>query len=69
MGHVDGISRHQAVEQAAASWEMKFTASDALAPSGDSSPSLVTSNLRGIAVNGVSLTGAEYDELNTVHWQ
>lgn len=53
MGHVDGIGRLQAVEQTATSWEMNFTASDAIAryivPKGS------------IAVNGVSLTIAEYD--------
>jgi len=53
MGHVDGIGRLQAVEQTANSWEMSFTASDRIAryivPKGS------------IAVNGVSLTIAEYD--------
>ncbi len=53
MGHVDGIGRMQAVEQTATSWEISFTAPDAIAryivPKGS------------IAVNGISLTVAEYD--------
>lgn len=53
MGHVDGIGSLQAVEQTATSWEMSFTTSDAIAryivPKGS------------IAVNGVSLTIAEYE--------
>lgn len=53
MGHVDGIGCLQAVEQTATSWEMSFTAPDAIAryivPKGS------------IAVNGVSLTVADYD--------
>ena len=56
MGHVDGSGRLQAVEQTATSWEMTFTASDALAryivPKGS------------IAVNGVSLTIEEYDPVS-----
>lgn len=62
MGHVDGIGRLQAVEQTATSWEMKFTASDALVPSEGSSPIARYIVPKGsIAVNGVSLTIAEYD--------
>ncbi len=53
MGHVDGIGRLQAVEQTATSWEMIFRANETIAryivPKGS------------IAVNGVSLTIAEYD--------
>lgn len=53
MGHVDGIGCLQAVEQTATSWEMSFTAPDAIAryivPKGS------------IAVNGISLTVADYD--------
>lgn len=53
MGHVDGIGCLQAVEQTATSWEMIFRADEAIAryivPKGS------------IAVNGVSLTIAEYD--------
>lgn len=53
MGHVDGIGCLQAVEQTATSWEMSFTAPDAIAryivPKGS------------IAVNGVSLTVADYE--------
>ena len=53
MGHVDGIGRLQALEQTATSWEMSFTAPSAIAryivPKGS------------IAVNGVSLTVADYD--------
>lgn len=53
MGHVDGVGRLQALEQTATSWEMSFTAADAIAryivPKGS------------IAVNGVSLTVAEYE--------
>lgn len=57
MGHVDGIGSLQEVEQTATSWEMSFTTTDAIAryivPKGS------------IAVNGVSLTIAEYNsELN-----
>lgn len=52
MGHVDGIGSLQEVEQTATSWEMSFTTSEAIAryivPKGS------------IAVNGVSLTIAEY---------
>lgn len=52
MGHVDGIGYLQAVEQTATSWELTFSASEAIAryivPKGS------------IAVNGVSLTIAEY---------
>lgn len=53
MGHVDGIGCLQGLEQTATSWEMSFTASEAIAryivPKGS------------IAVNGVSLTIANYD--------
>lgn len=53
MGHVDGVGRLQALEQTATSWEMSFTTTDAIAryivPKGS------------IAVNGVSLTIADYD--------
>ncbi len=53
MGHVDGTGRMQAVEQTATSWEMTFIAESAIAryivPKGS------------IAVNGISLTVAEYE--------
>lgn len=53
MGHVDGIGYLQALEQTATSWEISFTAPDVIAryivPKGS------------IAVNGVSLTVADYD--------
>jgi riboflavin synthase len=53
MGHVDGVGRMQSVEQTATSWEMTFIAASAIAryivPKGS------------IAVNGISLTVAEYD--------
>jgi riboflavin synthase len=53
MGHVDGTGRMQAVEQTASSWEMTFIAESAIAryivPKGS------------IAVNGISLTVAEYE--------
>lgn len=53
MGHVDGIGYLQALEQTATSWEISFTAPDEIAryivPKGS------------IAVNGVSLTVADYD--------
>lgn len=53
MGHVDGRGRMQAVEQTATSWEMTFIAESAIAryivPKGS------------IAVNGISLTVAEYE--------
>jgi len=53
MGHVDGIGRLQAAEQTATSWEMSFTAPEAIAryivPKGS------------IAVNGISLTVADYN--------
>jgi len=56
MGHVDGTGCLQAVEQTATSWEMSFTTTDAIAryivPKGS------------IAVNGVSLTIADYDPAN-----
>lgn len=52
MGHIDGVGILQSVEQTATSWEMSFTAPDAIAryivPKGS------------IAINGVSLTIAEY---------
>ncbi len=53
MGHVDGIGSLQALEQTATSWEISFSAPGAIAryivPKGS------------IAVNGVSLTIADYD--------
>jgi len=53
LGHVDGIGYLQTVEQTATSWELSFTTTDAIAryivPKGS------------IAVNGVSLTIADYD--------
>ncbi|MFN6572603.1 riboflavin synthase [Dendronalium sp. ChiSLP03b] len=53
MGHVDGIGRLLGAEQTASSWEMTFTASEAIAryivPKGS------------IAVNGISLTVAAYE--------
>lgn len=53
MGHIDGIGRLVAAQQTATSWEMTFTAPDAIAryivPKGS------------IAVNGISLTVAGYD--------
>lgn len=53
MGHVDGTGRMQAVQQTATSWEMTFIAESAIAryivPKGS------------IAVNGISLTVAEYE--------
>jgi riboflavin synthase len=53
MGHVDGIGRLLGVEQTASSWEMAFTAPEAIAryivPKGS------------IAVNGISLTVAGYE--------
>ena len=53
MGHVDGTGHLQALEQTATSWEMSFTTTNAIAryivPKGS------------IAVNGVSLTIADYD--------
>ncbi|MGI8500960.1 MAG: riboflavin synthase [Hassallia sp.] len=52
MGHVDGTGRMQAVEQTATSWEMTFIAESAaryIVPKGS------------IAVNGISLTVAEYE--------
>ncbi len=52
MGHVDGLGRMLTAEQTATSWEMTFTASEAIAryivPKGS------------IAVNGISLTVAAY---------
>ena len=52
MGHVDGVGRLLTAEQTATSWEMTFTAPSAIAryivPKGS------------IAVNGISLTVAEY---------
>lgn len=52
MGHVDGVGYLQALEQTATSWEMSFTAPEAIAryivPKGS------------IAVNGISLTVADY---------
>ena len=53
MGHVDGIGRLLTLSQTSTSWEMSFTAPEAIAryivPKGS------------IAVNGVSLTIAEYE--------
>lgn len=53
MGHVDGVGQLVAAEQTASSWELTFTAPDAIAryivPKGS------------IAVNGISLTVAAYD--------
>lgn len=53
MGHVDGTGRMQTVQQTATSWEMTFIAENAIAryivPKGS------------IAVNGISLTVAEYE--------
>jgi riboflavin synthase len=53
MGHVDGIGRMIAAEQTATSWEMTFSAPDAIArylvPKGS------------IAINGISLTVADYE--------
>jgi riboflavin synthase len=53
MGHVDGIGYLQALQQTATSWEMSFTSPDTIAryivPKGS------------IAVNGISLTVADYD--------
>ncbi|MBE9003578.1 riboflavin synthase [Fortiea sp. LEGE XX443] len=53
MGHVDGVGRLIATEQTATSWEMTFTAPEAIAryivPKGS------------IAVNGISLTVAAYE--------
>lgn len=53
MGHVDGTGRLLTLEQTSTSWEMTFTAPEAIAryivPKGS------------IAVNGVSLTIAEYE--------
>ena len=53
MGHVDGVGRLVSAEQTASSWEMTFTASEAIAryivPKGS------------IAVNGISLTVAAYE--------
>jgi riboflavin synthase len=53
MGHVDGVGKLVTAEQTATSWEMTFTASEAIAryivPKGS------------IAVNGISLTVAAYE--------
>ncbi|AFY32071.1 riboflavin synthase [Calothrix sp. PCC 7507] len=53
MGHVDGVGRMLAAEQTASSWEITFTAPEAIAryivPKGS------------IAVNGISLTVAAYE--------
>ncbi|MCC5639534.1 riboflavin synthase [Nostoc sp. CHAB 5844] len=53
MGHVDGVGRLLTAQQTATSWEMTFTAPEAIAhyivPKGS------------IAVNGISLTVAAYD--------
>lgn len=55
MGHIDGIGYLQAKEQTATSWEMSFTTTEAIAryivPKGS------------IAVNGISLTIADYDDV------
>ncbi len=54
MGHVDGVGKMVSAQKTATSWEMTFTAPDAIAryivPKGS------------IAVNGISLTVAEYDQ-------
>lgn len=54
MGHIDGIGYLQAKEQTMTSWEMSFTTTEAIAryivPKGS------------IAVNGISLTIADYDD-------
>ncbi|KJH71136.1 riboflavin synthase [Aliterella atlantica] len=54
MGHIDGIGFLQAKEQTMTSWEMSFTTTEAIAryivPKGS------------IAVNGISLTIADYDD-------
>ena len=53
MGHVDGIGKLICAEQTATSWEMTFSASDTIdryiVPKGS------------IAINGISLTVAEYE--------
>jgi riboflavin synthase len=53
MGHIDGIGQLVSAEQTATSWEMTFTAPSAIAryivPKGS------------IAINGISLTVANYD--------
>lgn len=52
MGHVDGVGRMLSVEQTATSWEMTFSAASVaryIVPKGS------------IAVNGISLTVAEYE--------
>lgn len=57
MGHIDGIGYLQAKEQTATSWEMSFTTTSAIAryivPKGS------------IAVNGISLTIADYDDVRS----
>ena len=53
MGHVDGVGHLQALEQTATSWEMSFTTTKTL------SRYIVSKG--SIAVNGISLTIAEYD--------
>lgn len=53
MGHVDGIGCLQALQETATSWEMSFTSPDAIARYIVSKGS--------IAINGVSLTVADYD--------
>lgn len=57
MGHVDGIGQLLTAEQTSTSWEMTFTATEAIAryivPKGS------------IAVNGISLTVAEYDPISS----
>ncbi|NRB07058.1 MAG: riboflavin synthase [Richelia sp.] len=54
MGHVDGVGQMVGSVQTATSWEMEFTAPDAIAryivPKGS------------IAINGISLTVAEYNQ-------
>lgn len=54
MGHIDGVGYLDSVEQTATSWEMGFTTTSAIAryivPKGS------------IAINGISLTIADYDE-------
>lgn len=54
MGHIDGIGYLDGIEQTSTSWEMSFTTTSAIAryivPKGS------------IAINGISLTIADYDD-------
>jgi len=54
MGHVDGMGQMVAAVQTATSWEMEFTAPDAIARYIVSKGS--------IAINGISLTVAQYNQ-------